>query len=56
MVKKIDTEQGFPKVLELLTCGNKEVGNENYFRDLEKVTGITKTNFNESIWRMINAN
>ncbi len=55
-VKKIETEQGFPKVKELLTCGKKEEGNSNYFNALEKVTGITKITFNENVWKLINAN
>ena len=55
LVKKIDIEQGFEKVKELLISGDDKLGNENYFKVLENITGITKTNFNENIWKLINA-
>ena len=56
IVKKIETEQGFQKVLELITCGKKETTNENYFKALEKTTGINKSDFNAFVWKLINAN
>jgi hypothetical protein len=54
LVQKIEKEKGFPAVIEFLSCGkNKKGGNENYFVILEKLTGINKSNFNESIWALI---
>jgi len=54
IVEKIEKEKGFPAVMELLSCGKYEKTNENYFVVLEKLTGINKTNFNESVWKLIN--
>lgn len=53
LVEKIEKEKGFPAVIELLSCGKYEKGNENYFRVLEKLTGINKANFNENVWVLI---
>jgi hypothetical protein len=54
LVQKIEKEKGFAAVIEFLSCGkNKKGGNENYFVLLEKLTGITKSNFNESVWALI---
>ncbi len=54
LVQKIEKEKGFPAVLEFLSCGKYLKGNENYFKVLEKLTGINQTNFNESVWKLIN--
>ncbi len=54
IVKKIEKEKGFPAVMELLSCGKYEKTNGNYFEVLEKLTGINKTNFNDSVWKLIN--
>ena len=56
VVQKIEKEKGFSSVIELLSCGKKEKGNENYFKALEKITGISKSNFNDNIWKLIKAN
>lgn len=53
-VQKIEKEKGFNKVWEFLNCGPFEKTNENYFKTLEKLTGINKTNFNEKVWELIN--
>ncbi len=53
IIKKVEKEQGFDKVLQLITSGPYEKNNENYFKTLEKVTGITKSNFNGEIWKLI---
>ena len=53
IVQKIEKEKGFPAVLELLGCGKREKGDENYFKALEKITGITKANFNTSMSEFI---
>jgi hypothetical protein len=56
LVQKIEKEKGFSYVIELLSCGKKEPGNENYFNALEKITGIRKGNFNSNVWELIKGN
>jgi hypothetical protein len=53
IVEKIEKEKGFSAVKELLSCGKYEKGNENYFKVLERITGINKANFNENVWDLI---
>jgi hypothetical protein len=53
LVKKIEKERGFAGVWELLNVGAFEKGNEKYYRTLEKLTGITKANYNEKVWELI---
>lgn len=54
IIKRIEKERGLSGVLELLTCGKFDNENQNnYFKTLEKVSGITKTTFNESIDKLI---
>ena len=53
VVQKIEKEKGFPSVITLLSSGKKEKGNDNYFKALEKITGITRQNFNENVWTLI---
>lgn len=55
IVQKIEKEKGFPTVLELIKCGKKEKGDENYFKALDKINGINKANFNESVNNLIKA-
>lgn len=54
IVQKIEKDKGFSGVWELLNCGKWEKGNEKYYQTLEKLTGITKANYNEKIWELIN--
>ena len=54
IVQKIEKEKGFNGVWQFLNCGKLEKGNENYFKSLEKLTGITKVNYNDKIWELIN--
>jgi hypothetical protein len=54
-VQKIEKEKGFPGVWEFLNCGKYETGNENYYKTLEKLTGITKANYNDTVWGLINS-
>ncbi len=54
IVKKLEKEKGFSAVWELLICGKWEKGNESYYKTLEKLTGITKANYNDKIWELIN--
>ncbi|RZJ52337.1 MAG: hypothetical protein EOO44_12120 [Flavobacterium sp.] len=54
LVQKIEREKGFSAVIEFVCCGkNKKGGNDNYFTVLEKLTGISKSNFNAKIWELI---
>jgi hypothetical protein len=53
IVQKIEKEKGFAPVMELLTCGKRQQGDENYFKALEKVTGISKADFNTEMWKLI---
>jgi hypothetical protein len=54
IVQKIERQKGFASVMELLSCGKREAGDDNYFKALEKLTGITKANFNTEMWKLIN--
>ena len=54
LVKKIENEKGFAGVWELLNVGPFEKGNDKYYATLEKLTGITKANYNDKIWELIN--
>jgi hypothetical protein len=53
IIQQLEKEKGFPAIWELLNCGKYEKGNENYFRALEKLTGITKQNYNQKVWELI---
>jgi len=53
LVQKIEKEQGFQGVWKLLDCGVSEKGNENYYRVLKELTGISKANYNERIWELV---
>ncbi len=53
IVQKIETEKGFDEVWQLLNVGPFEIGNEKYYAMLEKLTGITKENYNEAVWKLI---
>ncbi|MGZ3999336.1 MAG: hypothetical protein ACXVIY_01845, partial [Mucilaginibacter sp.] len=53
IVRKIEKEKGFAPVMQLLSCGKRQSGDENYFRALEKITGITKASFNAEMWKLI---
>ena len=53
LVQKIEKENGFKGVWELLNVGPVEKGNEKYYQTLEKLTGINKVNYNEKIWELI---
>jgi len=55
VAQQIERKKGFPAVIELLSCGKKEKDNENYFKALEKISGISKPHFNEQVWALIKA-
>jgi len=54
LVEKIEKEKGFAGVWELLNVGPFEKGNEKYYATLEKLSGITKANYNAKVWELIN--
>lgn len=53
LVQKIEKEEGFAGVWEFLNVGPIEKENEKYYRTLEKLTGITKADYNERVWELI---
>lgn len=53
IVQELEKEEGFSAVWELLNNGNDEKGNDNYYRILEKLAGITKANYNEKVWDLV---
>lgn len=55
IAQKIEKEKEFAVVKELLGCGKRETDDENYFKALEKVSGISKVNFNKAMWELIKA-
>jgi len=55
IVQKINNEHGFEPVIQLITCGKRKNGDENYFAALNKITGINKASFNVKMWELIKA-
>ncbi|MBD1385363.1 hypothetical protein IDJ75_08750 [Mucilaginibacter rigui] len=55
IIQQLEKEKGFPAVMELLSCGKKEKGDENYFKALAKLTGINKADFNVRVGGLIKA-
>lgn len=53
LVQKIQREKGFPAVMRLLSCGRREKGDANYFKALREITGITESNFNQEIDKLL---
>lgn len=53
IVNKLEKEQGFAAVKELLACGKYEKSNDNYFAALNKLLGINRENFNREVWKLI---
>jgi hypothetical protein len=52
IARKLEKEKGFSAVRELLGCGPREKGDDNYFKTLDKLTGINKGNFNEQMQKL----
>jgi hypothetical protein len=46
LMRKVEREYGFENVLELISCGASD---DNYFKKLKDITGITKETFDEVI-------
>ena len=55
ILKKIENEKGFAGVWEFLNCGPYEKGNENYFAALETLTSINKSNYNNMVLNLLDA-
>lgn len=55
IAQKLEKEKGMPAVLELLSCGKREQGDAKYFRALEKLTGISKADFNTRMSELVKA-
>jgi hypothetical protein len=55
MVQKIEKEKGFAPVIELLGCGKREAAEDNYFKALQKVSGISRADFNKTVWDLLKA-
>lgn len=55
IIQQLEKDKGFAAVIELISCGKKEASNENYFKALEKITGITKANFNDRLGKLVEA-
>lgn len=53
IIKKLEEEKGFSAVWEFLNCGSYEKGNANYYKALEKLTGITKKNYNKEVRELL---
>jgi hypothetical protein len=53
IVQQIEREKGFAPVIQLVSCGNRQPGDDNYFAALQKITGISNANFNSRMWVLI---
>lgn len=53
IVQTLEREKGFAAVWELLNCGKYEAGNANYYTTLARLAGITKENYNEKVWKLV---
>jgi hypothetical protein len=53
IVQQLEKEKGFEAVKQLLCCGKREKGDENYFKALEQITSINKTNFNARVNKLL---
>jgi hypothetical protein len=53
IVQQIEREKGFSPVIQLVSCGKRQPGDDNYFAALEKVDGINKANFNAKMQGLV---
>jgi hypothetical protein len=53
IVQKLDKEKGFAPVMELLSSGPRVAGDDNYFKALEKVSGISRADFNKVVGELV---
>ena len=45
IVQKLEKEKGFAPVMDLLRCGPRQQGDDNYFKAVETIIGIKKADF-----------
>ncbi len=55
LIQFIEKEKGFEGVWQLLNCGRYEKGNENYFKMLDQIIGVSKKTYNKIVWKLIKA-
>ena len=48
--KEIEKQKGVAGIIELLKCGR---GNDNYFKSIEKLIGISQQNFDKEVYKLI---
>jgi hypothetical protein len=53
IIQKVEKEQGFSAIMELLASGNMYRNRENFFRILKKIAGINEKDFNKEVWKLI---
>lgn len=53
LVQKIEKEKGFDAVMEFLSCGKSQPGNDNYFAALDRIAGINRLNFNATVEQLV---
>ena len=53
IVKEIEEKKGFSGVMELLKSGNFRKDSDYFFKELERITGINETNFNEKVNQLL---
>jgi hypothetical protein len=53
IIQKVEKEQGFSAVMELLSSRNMYNDRGNFFKVLEKITGINEKNFNKEVGKLI---
>jgi hypothetical protein len=53
IVQHLEKDKGFDAVWAMLTCGKREKGNPSFYQSLEKLTGVTKAQYNEFVWNLI---
>ncbi|WP_341224937.1 hypothetical protein [uncultured Arcticibacterium sp.] len=55
IIEKLEKEIGFSAVLEFLNSGPYEKGNANYYKTLEKLTGVSEEDYSDMVWDLINS-
>ncbi len=53
LAQKIEKDKGFAGVIEFLNSGKKQKDDENYFKALNKIDEINRSNFNATIEKLI---
>jgi hypothetical protein len=53
LAQKIEKDKGFTGVMEFLVSGKKQKGDEDYFKALDKIDGINRSNFNAIVGKLV---